>query len=96
MAELGEERQPELGAGLHQAEQHVAGDAPGFALGSARNLALGDMGADVVLRAVGVQRVVTYTPGTPPFGDRDVDGTNGAQPIRGPTLLRGRGLVEPP
>ena len=32
VAEIGEERQAELGAGLHQAEQHVAGDAAGLAL----------------------------------------------------------------
>ena len=31
VAEIGEERQAELGAGLHQAEQHVAGDAAGLA-----------------------------------------------------------------
>jgi len=49
------ERDVELGAGLHQAEHDVAGDHAGLADGTAGYLALGDDGADVVFRAVGVQ-----------------------------------------
>ena len=56
VAEVAEERDPELAAGLHQAEHDVARGASCRAHGAAGDLALGHAGADVVLRAIGVQR----------------------------------------
>jgi len=56
VAEVAEERDLELAAGLHQAEQDVARGASWRAHGAAGDLALGHAGADVVLRSVGVQR----------------------------------------
>jgi len=53
-AEILEERDAELSAGLHQAEQHVAGLAAALADSSARHFALGDDCPDVVFRTVGV------------------------------------------
>ncbi len=44
-----------FGAGLHEAEEGVAGLAAGLGAGAAGDLAAGDAGADVVLRAVGVE-----------------------------------------
>src|SRR4028119_735485 len=54
--EVAVERDAELAAGPHQAEQDVAGGAPVLAHGAAADLPLGDAGPDVVLGAVGVQR----------------------------------------
>ena len=56
VAEIDEEGDAELHAGLHQAEQDIARVAAGFADGPAGDLALGDEGADVVFGAVGVER----------------------------------------
>src|SRR5215208_163421 len=50
------EAEAELGTGLGQAEEGVPAIASGVAAGSAADLAPGDLGADVVLRSVGVQR----------------------------------------
>ena len=47
-----------LGTGFHQAEEGVAAIAAGVRAGAARDLAAGYVGADVILRAVGVQRHV--------------------------------------
>ena len=55
MAEEIPESDAELGAGLHQAEQAVAGVAAEIGAGAAAELAPSDVGADVVFRAVGVQ-----------------------------------------
>ena len=45
----------ELGAGLADAEEGVAAIASGIASCACADLTLGDLAADVVLRAVGVQ-----------------------------------------
>src|SRR3954452_7332365 len=50
------EAEAELGTGLRQAEAAVPAIASGVAAGSAADLAPGHLGADVVLRSVGVQR----------------------------------------
>src|SRR3954447_22498292 len=50
------EAEAELGTGLSQAEEGVPAIASGVAAGSAADLAPGHLGADVVLRSVGVQR----------------------------------------
>src|ERR1035437_8009073 len=50
------ERDTKLAAGLTKTEEGVAAVAPGVGLGAAADLALGHLAADVVLRAVGVQR----------------------------------------
>src|SRR4051812_48913841 len=55
-AEVVPEAEAELGAGLGQAEEGVAAVAAEIAAGATADLAAGDLGADVVLRAVGVQR----------------------------------------
>ena len=55
-AEIVPEGDAELGAGFGQAEEGIAAVAAGIAAGAATDLALGDIGADVVLRSVGVQR----------------------------------------
>src|SRR3712207_5473878 len=52
-AEVVPEAEAELGAGLGQAEKGVAAVASGIDPGAAADLAPGDLGADVVLRAVG-------------------------------------------
>ena len=56
VAEIAEEGDVELAAGLHQAEQDVTGLASGLTDGSAGDLALGDEGADVVFGAIGGER----------------------------------------
>ena len=53
----------QLGAGFCQAEECIAAVASDVAAGATADLALGDLAADVVLRAVGVQRDVQ-----PPLG----------------------------
>ena len=55
-AEIVPEGDAELPAGLGEAEEGVAAVAADVAVGSAADLALGHLAADVVLRAVGVQR----------------------------------------
>ena len=55
-AEIVPEAEAELAAGLEQAEEGVAAVAAGVAAGAGADLAPGDLGADVILRAVGVQR----------------------------------------
>src|SRR4051812_9889498 len=50
------EAEVELGAGLGQVVEGIAAVAPDVAPGAAADLAPGDLGADVVLRSVGVQR----------------------------------------
>src|SRR3954462_15571570 len=50
------EAEAELGTGLSQAEEGVPAIASGVAAGSAADLAPGNLGPDVVLRSVGVQR----------------------------------------
>ena len=55
-AEIVEEGDFEFHAGLAEAEHDVTGLAALFADGSARDFALGDEGADVVFRGVGVER----------------------------------------
>ena len=55
-AEIVPERDAELPAGLAEAQEGVAAVASDVGLGSAADLALGHLAADVVLRAVGVQR----------------------------------------
>ena len=52
------ERDGELGAGFQQAEEGVTGLLAGRGTGFAGDPAFGDEAADVVLRAVGVQRDV--------------------------------------
>jgi hypothetical protein len=54
-AEIVPEADAELGAGLHQAEDDVAGNTAGLGAGAAGALAAGDDGAQVVLGVVGVQ-----------------------------------------
>lgn len=56
IAEIALERQAELAAGLHQAEESFAAVAAGVRAGGGGDLAVGDPAADVVLRAVGVER----------------------------------------
>jgi len=56
VAEIDEEGDAELHAGLHQAEQDIASIASGLAYRSAGDFALGDEGADVVFGAVCVER----------------------------------------
>jgi len=56
VAQISEERDVELDAGLHQAEQDIAGILACLTDGSAGYLALGDEGADVVFGAIGVER----------------------------------------
>src|SRR4051794_23108395 len=55
-AEIVPERHSELLAGFHQAQERVPAIAAPVAASSAADLAPGDLGADVVLRSVGVQR----------------------------------------
>ena len=55
-AEIVPEAETELGTGLGQPEKGVSAVASGVAAGSAADLAPGHLGADVVLRSVGVQR----------------------------------------
>ena len=55
-AEIVPEGDAELCAGLAEAEEGIAAVATDVAAGAAADLALGDLAADVVLRAVGVQR----------------------------------------
>ena len=50
------EAQTELGTGLQPGPEGVPAIPPGVAAGSAADLAPDDLGADVVLRSVGVQR----------------------------------------
>ena len=61
VAEVVPEAEAELGAGLGQAEEGVAAVAAQIAVGAAADLAPGDLGADVVLRAVGVQRDLRWS-----------------------------------
>ena len=56
VAEIAEERDAELAAGFHETKRDVACCASCRAHGAAGDLALGYASADVVLRAVGVQR----------------------------------------
>lgn len=56
VAEIVEERDTQFLARLHEAEAGVATVAAGLAPGAAGDLALGDVTADVVLRAVGMER----------------------------------------
>ena len=56
VAEICEEGDAALHAGLHEAEQDVAGIPACVADSSAGDLALGDIGADVVFGAVGIER----------------------------------------
>lgn len=56
IAEELEERDVQFLAGFHTCEQGIAGLTAGFGPGAAGDLAFGDMAADVVFRAVGVQR----------------------------------------
>lgn len=58
VAEIVPEADAELGAGVHQTEECIAAIAAGAAVGTAADLALDDLAADVALRAVGVQRNV--------------------------------------
>src|SRR5712691_10883406 len=63
VAEVIPEGDAELGAGLGQAEESIAAVAPDVASGAAADLTPGDLTADVVLGAVGVQwdlRVVEH------------------------------------
>ena len=46
----------ELGAGLGEAEEGVSAVSTGVASGAAADLAFGDLAADIVFRAVGVER----------------------------------------
>ena len=55
-AEVVPESDAQLGAGLGQAKEGIAAIATDIAAGAATDLALGDLAADVVLRAIGVQR----------------------------------------
>jgi hypothetical protein len=59
-SEPGTEKIPEgdaeLGVGLHQAEENIAAIAAIIAVGTAADVSLGDVAADVVLGAVRVQR----------------------------------------
>src|SRR3954471_904436 len=55
-AEVVPERHSELLAGFHQAQEHIPAIPAHVAAGSAADLAPGHLGADVVLRSVGVQR----------------------------------------
>jgi hypothetical protein len=54
--EIDEERQPELAAGLQQAQHHVPCQAAIGAHRATRDLALDHAGAQVVLGRIGVQR----------------------------------------
>src|SRR5215212_8030169 len=54
--EIVPEAETELGTGLGQAEEGIPAIASDVAAGSAAHLAPGHLGADVVLRSVGVQR----------------------------------------
>src|SRR5215218_103269 len=54
--EIVPEAETELGTGLGQAEEGVPAIAAHVAAGSAAHLAPGDLGPDVVLRSIGVQR----------------------------------------
>ncbi len=55
-AQIIPERDAMLGAGLGEAEEGIAAIAPGVAAGSGADLAAGDLAADVVFGAVGMQR----------------------------------------
>ncbi len=55
-AEVVPERDAELGAGLGEAEEGIAAVAAGIAARAAADLAFGHLAADVVFRAVGVER----------------------------------------
>src|SRR5947209_18385579 len=55
-SEIVPEAEAELGAGLGEAEEGVAAVAARVAASATADLSAGDLGADVVLRAVGVQR----------------------------------------
>jgi hypothetical protein len=88
------ERDAELAAGLHQAEQDVAGSPPLLAHGAAGDPALGDAGADVVLGRIGVQRDL----GPPRHPPQLVlaPGQAGQQPIRHDMAgAAGEGPLEP-
>ena len=56
VAEIVEERDAKFLAGLHQSEKDITRVAARFGPCAAGDFALGDMAADVVLRAVGMQR----------------------------------------
>ena len=56
VCEIIPERDTQLGAGVHEPEKRVAAITPGIAAGSAADLTLGNVAADVALRTVGVQR----------------------------------------
>ena len=55
-AEVIPEADAELGAGLGEREEGVAGVATRIAAGAARDFAPGDVATDVVFRAIGVRR----------------------------------------
>lgn len=55
IANISEERDAKLHAGLHEAEHGVASDATVKAHGAARDFALGDAGTDIVFRSIRVQ-----------------------------------------
>ena len=55
-SEIIPEGDTQLAASLDQSEESIATIAPGVASGAAADLALGHLAADVVFRAVGVQR----------------------------------------
>jgi hypothetical protein len=55
-AEVVPDRDPELAAGLAEAEEGIATVTTEVGSGATADMALGHLAADVVLRAVGVQR----------------------------------------
>src|SRR5262249_32616267 len=55
-AEIIPEHDADFCAGLVEAEKSVAAVATGIASGAAAHFSLGDLAADIVLRAVGMQR----------------------------------------
>lgn len=56
VAEVVPESDAELGAGFYQTEESITAVSPEIAAGATADLSFGDLAADVVLRAIGVQR----------------------------------------
>lgn len=81
VAEIVSEGEPEFCACLGQAEEGVAALAACVAAGAAADLALGDLAADVVFRAVGVKRDIGLVEDHQQF--RLVGVEAGEQPVEG-------------